>query len=247
MGLAAVKWDDQVGGALGTAPAGGGGLAPAARARLMRARDAQLHLRADDPTVFADLGAAVRLLLSGGGTVGEQDQARRVLGLPLDWKRAVGDPVCGGARGSALAALAVRGTLGAGADLRRRVAAAQAYQRARYQLAVGVGPAQPRSVLGRWQAGSGGEPDFEAGCAREADARALCRVVEAAWRREADGLALARVVERIVVAGETLSGQDPLLAGLTRGTSMRQRARVTGALLCRALDVADRALTGGCP
>lgn len=251
MGLAAVKWDDEAGFEAADAPAGGGGLAPAARARLMQAQEAQLHLRADDPRVFAEVGWAVRLLLCGGGTVGEQDTARRLLGLPLDWKRAEGDAVCGGVRGSALAMLAVRGTLGSGVDLRRRVQAAQAYQAARYELATGCGPAQPRSVLGGWQGGGHGgrfsaEPS-EAACAREVEARRLCRAVEAAWAAEADGLALARVVERIVVGGETLSGQDPLLAGLTRGTSVRQRARVTAALLCRALDVADRALTGGCP
>ena len=249
MGLAAVKWDDEAGFEARAAETGGR-LAPAARARLMQAQQAQLHLRADDPGVFADVGAAMRLLLSGSGTAAEQDAARRVMGLPMDWKRASGDPVCGGVRGSALAALAVRGTLGAGVELRRRVMAAQAYQAARYELAVGVGPAQPRSVLGQWQGGRPGPAAgdaSEAACVREMEARRLCRSVEAAWAAEADGVALARVVERIVVGGETLSGQDPLLAGLTRGTSVRQRARVTAALLCRALDVADKALTGGCP
>lgn len=232
--------------------AGGGGLPAAARARLMAAQEAQLHLRADDPAVFADVGAAVRLLLGGGGTAGEQDQARRALGLPLDWKRPEGDPVCGGARGSALSVLAVRGTLGSGVELARRVRAAQAYQAARWQLAVSVGPARPRSVMERWQGGGGAGwggtgAAAEAACARELEARALCRCVEAAWRAEADGLALARVVERIVVEGETLSGQDPLLAGLTRGVSGRSKRRVAGALLCRALDVAAEALTGRCP
>lgn len=231
---------------------GAGGLPAAARARLLAAQSAQLHLRADDPQVFADVGGAVRLLIEGRGTAFEQNQARRVLGLPLDWRRPEGDPVCGGARGSALSVLAVRGTLGAGVELARRVRAAQAYQAARWQLAVSVGPARPRSVMERWQGGAGGGwagtgAAAEAGCARELEARALCRMVEAAWRAEPDGLALARVVERIVVEGETLSGQDPLLAGLTRGISERSKRRVAGTLLCRALDVASGALTGRCP
>jgi hypothetical protein len=208
-----------------------GSLDQAAKSVLLEAQVAALAARSRDPDAFAIVGGAVRILATGQG---DQAWACSVLDLPPDW--ASGGRLRKPQRGSALAALMARGTLGKGGLARRRFFTAVAYEGARETLARASGAGYASSPLGRMVGGSGrSNPACDGEVAmmialRERAARDLCRSMEARLAREADGRELLRVVERVVIDGAALSAAVEEL-GLLRPD------KACGRRLRRALDV----------
>lgn len=208
------------------------------RDALARAQAATLAIRCDDPAVYADVGKAYRILIGGDLDPSAQAWARSVLGLGAGWKSP--DTVLPGPmRGSALSALASRGTLGEGDAMRRRVSVAIGYERA-MTIVAREGPGMGASPLARMAGcGGGASLGFESANARLLEATDRLKAVWAAWSGHAAGVPMRRVVDRVVIGGAALGDSvDVRTLAWVRGTGKRTHERAAGRLLCCALDVA---------